>query len=94
MDPFSLLFMVVPWVAVYLAARHGPVRNPLWRGENPLGFALFVGGISFLLGFVGPILVSPGANQGPLLGIFISGPLGFLLGLLWGALRALRRREG
>jgi hypothetical protein len=94
MDPFSLLFMVVPWVAVYLAARHGPVRNPLWRGENPLGFALFVGGISFLLGFVGPILVSPGANQGPLLGIFISGPLGFLLGLLWGAFRALRRREG
>ena len=46
--------------------------------------AAIVGGVGFVLGFVGPILVTPGANQGPMLGIFITGPLGFLIGLVWG----------
>ena len=32
--------------------------------------------------------MAPGANQGPLLGIFITGPLGFLAGLAWGVFRA------
>ena len=31
-------------------------------------------------GFLGPIIFTPEANQGPLLGIFITGPLGFLVG--------------
>jgi len=38
------------------------------------------------------MIVTPGANQGPLLGIFISGPLGLALGLVWGLIRATRRR--
>jgi len=46
--------------------------------------AAIVGGVGFVVGFVGPILVTPGANQGPMLGIFITGPLGFLIGLVWG----------
>jgi hypothetical protein len=46
--------------------------------------ALVTGGIAFLLGFVGPIIVTPHANQGPLLGIFITGPLGFVLGGIGG----------
>ena len=49
-----------------------------------LRIALISGVFSFLLGFVGPILFSPGANQGPLLGIFITGPLGFVAGLVGG----------
>src|SRR4030095_15276054 len=47
-----------------------------------LRIALITGVISFILGFVGPILLFPGANQGPLLGIFITGPLGFIAGLV------------
>jgi hypothetical protein len=47
--------------------------------------ALAIGGIGFSAGFFGPILFDPGANQGPLLGIFITGPLGFLLGAVGGA---------
>jgi hypothetical protein len=43
-----------------------------------------VGAIGFVLGFFGPIVFAPGANQGPLLGIFITGPLGFLLGGIGG----------
>jgi hypothetical protein len=44
--------------------------------------------IGFLIGFLGPIFLSPGANQGPLLGIFITGPAGAILGLavFWGIL--------
>lgn len=42
--------------------------------------ALSIGVITFLLGYVGPIIFWPEANLGPLLGIFITGPLGFLLG--------------
>ena len=51
-----------------------------------------LGGIGFAAGFFGPILLSPESNQGPLLGIFITGPLGFVLGLLVGGLYGSRRR--
>jgi hypothetical protein len=44
-----------------------------------LGAVLF-GGIGFTGGFFGPIIFTPGSNQGPLLGIFITGPGGFILG--------------
>ena len=47
--------------------------------------ALVVGGVGFVCGFFGPIALSPDANQGPLLGIFITGPGGALLGALLGA---------
>jgi hypothetical protein len=57
-----------------------------------LGYALrggcLLGGIGFVLGFLGPIIVTPEANQGPLLGIFITGPAGFVVGVILGALYA------
>ena len=53
--------------------------------------AVILGGIGFVAGFFGPILFTPDANQGPLLGIFITGPLGAILGLPVGALVAWRR---
>jgi hypothetical protein len=43
-----------------------------------------VGGVSFLAGFVGPILFQPDSPQGPLLGIFYTGPLGALAGAVVG----------
>jgi hypothetical protein len=69
----SLLFPLVPIAAVWGVIRYGPVRSRWWRREHPVGFALFVGGIAFLAGFVGPMIVTPGANQGPLLGILARG---------------------
>jgi hypothetical protein len=50
-----------------------------------------VGGIAFAAGFFGPIILTPEANQGPLLGIFITGPLGFVFGLGIGVWREARR---
>lgn len=44
--------------------------------------------VGFTIGVFGPLLFSD-SNQGPLLGIFFTGPIGLLLGLIWGALRAI-----
>lgn len=56
--------------------------------------AAIVGGIGFALGFFGPMIVTPDANQGPLLGLFITGPAGALIGALGGLLYGLSRRRG
>jgi len=55
---------------------------------------LVLGGIGFAAGFFGPIVLTPEANQGPLLGIFITGPLGFVLGTVIGWLYARVRIRG
>ena len=53
--------------------------------------AVILGAIAFAVGFFGPIIWAPDANQGPLLGIFITGPIGFFVGLAWGVFRAVQR---
>jgi hypothetical protein len=58
---------------------------------TPIRYAVLLGVVGFLLGFVGPMLLSPGANQGPLLGIFITGPLGVLGGFVAGIVVAVVR---
>jgi hypothetical protein len=55
--------------------------------------ALVVGSVSFVLGFVGPLLFSD-SNLGPLLGIFVTGPLGLLAGALIGIVLSARRQNG
>lgn len=84
------------WTPLPLAAVAGfAVGRFIWVRTNSvrLGLAksvllgaLVTGGITFSAGFFGPILFAPGANQGPLLGLFITGPLGFLLGAVGGAI--------
>lgn len=48
--------------------------------------AIIVGFVGFCAGFFGPILVNPDANQGPLVGIFLTGPGGVVGGLILGLL--------
>ena len=50
----------------------------------PLLWALVLGAVGFACGFFGPIIFSPDANQGPLLGIFITGPGGLIVGFVLG----------
>ena len=53
----------------------------------------FVGGVGLVMGFVGPLLINPEGNLGPLLEILVTGPLGFVVGALGaGLVRATRRR--
>ena len=53
--------------------------------------AVILGTIAFAAGFFGPMIWAPDANQGPLLGIFITGPLGCVVGLGWGVFRETKR---
>jgi hypothetical protein len=39
-----------------------------------------VGGVGLAIGFVGPLVIYPKSNLGPLLGILLTGPLGFVVG--------------
>lgn len=47
--------------------------------------ALIIGATGFIVGFFGPMIFAPESNQGPLLGLFITGPLGFVAGAIGGA---------
>jgi hypothetical protein len=53
-------------------------------GFAMLSGALIIGGLGLSIGFLGPAIFDPSANQGPMLGIFITGPLGFVLGAIGG----------
>jgi hypothetical protein len=59
---------------------------------NMMFWGLIFGLVGFLGGFFGPIFLKPAANQGPLLGIFITGPLGVIIGCLFGAVRTFRKQ--
>ena len=56
-----------------------------------LSISVLLGVLGFLAGFIGPAILAPGANQGPMLGIFITGPLGLVAGLLIGIFREIVR---
>ena len=47
-----------------------------------LRWPLLLGAAGFIPGFFGPMVFSPEANQGPLVGIVMSGPAGALLGFV------------
>ena len=61
----------------------------MWKGAG-LG-AVVLGLIGFAGGFFGPMIFAPEANQGPLLGIFITGPLGTVAGAIIGAIAGWSR---
>ena len=58
-----------------------------------MGTGVKFGSIGFALGFFGPMILDPSSGNGPMLGIFITGPLGFVLGLIVGYLRRRRWPE-
>jgi hypothetical protein len=95
--------MVLSYAVAVGAA--GVVGRYAWIGmrESQAGLlsaiakgALITGSVCFLAGFFGPIILTPEANQGPLLGLFITGPLGFLIGAIGGGIywTAIKRRSG
>jgi hypothetical protein len=55
-------------------------------------WAGIAGGVGFAAGFFGPMILSADANQGPLLGLLITGPLGFVGGGVAGLIYGLSRR--
>ena len=57
--------------------------------QTTLQWAVIIGAVGFCGGFFGPIIFTPESNQGPLLGLFITGPLGFIAGGVLGFIYAL-----
>jgi hypothetical protein len=91
---FLLHLPIWPAIVVALAAAaaasryvwtHTATLEPGLFGSIVLG-ALGTGGVGFAGGFFGPIILTPSANQGPLLGLFVTGPLGVVLGAVGGAI--------
>lgn len=66
--------------------------RPAPRSGPIVSTALTVGAVGFILGYIGPLLVSD-SNLGPLLGIFVTGPLGLLAGALIGIILSARRES-
>jgi hypothetical protein len=97
-------FLTVLWDVAFLGALILPavlgVLWLAWRAGRPVVrrawvWGCIVGFVGFAIGFFGPIAWAPDANQGPLLGIFLTGPLAFdvtVLGVL--AVGAIRARRG
>ena len=56
-------------------------------------YALLVGGLGFAGGFFGPMVLEPTSGNGPLLGIFITGPGGVVLGAVVGFVIDMRVRR-
>lgn len=79
----SLLALAAALVAARLTWFQSGARTGSRLRSAFLG-ALVLGTLGFALGFFGPMIFAPGANQGPMLGIFITGPGGALLGALLG----------
>ena len=82
-DPLGAIFGSCAGTLAVLCwwfALRGHIAESRRRMRLALLGGLILGGIGFVAGFFGPILLSPGANQGPLLGIFVTGPLGFVAG--------------
>ena len=65
----------------FAAAGHLPSERA--KIARTLLIGVIVGAIGFAAGFFGPLIVAPSA-QGPLFGIFVSGPLGFVIGCIGG----------
>ena len=60
-------------------------RRMDWIGAFA-GILAFAG---FIAGFFGPMLHQPASNQGPLLGIILTGPLGAIIGAVLGLILPL-----
>jgi hypothetical protein len=52
-------------------------------------WAVVLGAVGLVSGFFGPMVLSPDSNQGPMLGLFIAGPAGALLGAVLATLARL-----
>jgi uncharacterized membrane protein YeaQ/YmgE (transglycosylase-associated protein family) len=88
----------LPAVPAAEAAPPRPAPPSLWQTVCSCGDWAAVGGLlmgvtGFMIGFFGPIRFQPWANQGPMVGIFLTGPGGALLGAVVGAALRLTHPE-
>ena len=82
-----------------LQPRPAAPATPSWstRFGDAAGLAtaggVLMGFTGFVIGFFGPMRFQPWANQGPMLGLFVTGPGGVLLGIIIGVVLGFSRPE-
>jgi hypothetical protein len=81
--PFSLLLATVGLLCWWFALQGHRAASRKGMGASWWGGCL-VGAVAFVAGFLGPLIATPATTLGPLLGILITGPLGFVAGALGG----------
>lgn len=59
-----------------------------------IGGALILGGLFFVIGFLGPMAISKDTDQGPMIGLFIAAPLGLIVGAIGGYVYTSKRNAG
>lgn len=62
-------------------------------GLAVLSGALMLGGLCFIIGFLGPMVFAKDTSQGPLIGVFIAAPLGVITGAIGGYIYASKHNE-
>ena len=80
--PAILAACTIVWIALlgWFALRgNQPASRARMKFVVRVGFV--TGVIGFAIGFFGPLIWTPDSNQGPLLGIFVTGPAGWILGV-------------
>jgi hypothetical protein len=85
--PTVLAWLIILWPASLVVREYGGRGRGDIRRVAVWGAVL--GFLGFLGGFFGPLYIGPESPQGPLFGIFISGPAGALAGYVAGAARSL-----
>jgi len=78
----SLLIAILIGIVVWTKIKNISTGLPAYIFAG----GILVGTTSFIFGFFGPLIFAPSNNLGPLLGIFFTGPFGFLFGLFLGGL--------
>lgn len=94
---FDLLGVVIcltggtaAFICLWFALRAESADSRAIIAYSMLG-GVVLGGISFAAGFFGPMVLTPDSNQGPMLGIFFTGPIGFVSGVIFGAIVGVAR---
>jgi len=89
---FQSLTLLIPLITAIAVGRYVWVHAD-GVPNHPATFifygAVLLGGTGFAAGFFGPMILTPEANQGPLLGIFVTGPAGVLIGAIAGLVYGL-----
>ena len=95
---FQGLAFLIPLIAALAAGRYAWVHAddiPRYLVAFIFYGAVLFGSAGFAAGVFVPMMLTPEANQGPLLGIFITGPAGVLLGAISGLVYGLvKSRRG
>jgi hypothetical protein len=79
--PVTLLLVTISALCWWYSLRgHYPESRAAMGASWQAGW--LVGCIGGALGFIGPLVIWPEANLGPLLGILFTGPAGFVLGVI------------